>query len=171
MSLKALLVRFFKSFNFDYLRKNYPYAKPSPWEQIGEAWFPFDRIPLNKEITTIVGAKESGKSHSLGAIKKGLSGENISRRDFVGTSNSSPSNIQPLPNGKKLFSSVRKSNQPWTTAAKQTRCDWRFKSSGAITISPNQSPARTSGFRRFRRHLGVCAILPSMPFSMKRWTC
>lgn len=82
MYLKAVLVRFFKSFNFDYLRKNHPDAKPSPWEQIDEAWFPFVRIPLTKDITTIVGANESGKSHSLGAIKKGLSGENISRRDF-----------------------------------------------------------------------------------------
>ena len=82
MFLKAVLVRFFKSFNFDYLRKNHPKAKPSPWEHIGEAWFPFVRIPLTKDITTIVGANESGKSHSLGAIKKGLSGENISRRDF-----------------------------------------------------------------------------------------
>lgn len=82
MYLKAVLVRFFKSFNFDYLRKNHPEAKPSPWEHIGEAWFPFVRIPLTKDITTIVGANESGKSHSLGAIKKGLSGENISRRDF-----------------------------------------------------------------------------------------
>lgn len=82
MYLKAVLVRFFKSFNFDYLRKNHSEAKPLPWENIGEAWFPFVRIPLAKDITTIVGANESGKSHSLGAIKKGLSGENISRRDF-----------------------------------------------------------------------------------------
>ncbi|MHC2065895.1 AAA family ATPase [Bremerella sp. T1] len=82
MYLKAVLVRFFKSFNFDYLRKNHPGAKALPWENVGEAWFPFVRIPLARDITTIVGANESGKSHSLGAIKKGLSGENISRRDF-----------------------------------------------------------------------------------------
>ncbi len=82
MYLKAVLVRFFKSFNFDYLRKNHPTAKALPWEHIGEAWYPFVRIPLTRDITTIVGANESGKSHSLSAIKKGLSGENISRRDF-----------------------------------------------------------------------------------------
>lgn len=82
MYLKAVLVRFFKSFNFDYLRKNHPTAIALPWEHIGEAWYPFVRIPLTKDITTIVGANESGKSHSLSAIKKGLSGQNISRRDF-----------------------------------------------------------------------------------------
>lgn len=82
MYLKMLYVRFFKSFNFDYLRKNHPEAKPLPWERIDEAWFPFVRIPLSKDITTIVGANESGKSHSLSAIKKGLTGSGISRRDF-----------------------------------------------------------------------------------------
>jgi len=82
MYLKAVLARFFKSFNFDYLRKNHSEAKSLPWESIGNTWFPFVRIPLTRDITTIVGANESGKSHSLSAIKKGLSGKNISRRDF-----------------------------------------------------------------------------------------
>ncbi len=82
MYLKAVLVRFFKSFNFDYLRKSHPEAKALPWEHINDAWFPFVRIPLAKDITTIVGANESGKSHSLSAIKKGLSGKDISRLDF-----------------------------------------------------------------------------------------
>ena len=82
MFLKAVLARFFKSFNFDYLRKNHPDAQPLPWEQIGSAWFPFVCIPLARDITTIVGANESGKSHSLSAIIKALSGDNITRRDF-----------------------------------------------------------------------------------------
>lgn len=82
MFVKTVLARFFKSFNFDYLRKNHAGAKPLPWENIGNAWFPFVRIPLAKDITTIVGANESGKSHSLSAIIKALTGEDISRRDF-----------------------------------------------------------------------------------------
>ncbi len=82
MFVKTVLARFFKSFNFDYLRKNHAEAKPLPWENIGNAWFPFVRIPLAKEITTIVGANESGKSHSLSAIIKALTGEGIARRDF-----------------------------------------------------------------------------------------
>ena len=82
MYLKAVLVRFFKSFNFDFLRKHHPNAAQFPWETIDGAWFPFVRIPLMKDITTIVGANESGKSHLLSAIEKGLTGEDIARRDF-----------------------------------------------------------------------------------------
>jgi predicted ATPase len=82
MYLKAVLVRFFKSFNFDFLRKHHPNAIQFPWETIDDAWFPFVRIPLMKDITTIVGANESGKSHLLSAIEKGLTGEGITRRDF-----------------------------------------------------------------------------------------
>jgi len=80
--LKTVLIRFFKSFNYDFLRKHHANAKASPWEDIDGAWFPFVRIPLLKDITTIVGANESGKSHSLSAIEKGLTGDNITRRDF-----------------------------------------------------------------------------------------
>ena len=56
MYLKTVLIRFFKSFNYDFLRKHHANAKPSPWEDIEGAWFPFVRIPLLKDITTIVGA-------------------------------------------------------------------------------------------------------------------
>ena len=82
MYIKEVLVRFFKSFNYDFLRKHHPDAKQQPWESIDGAWFPFVRIPLVKDITTIVGANESGKSHLLAAIEKGLKGVGISRRDF-----------------------------------------------------------------------------------------
>lgn len=82
MYLQAISVRFFKSFNFDFLRKNHPKASPYPWEKIDGAWFPFVKVPLCRDITTIVGANESGKSHLLGAITKGLSGRGITRRDF-----------------------------------------------------------------------------------------
>lgn len=82
MYLKTVLVRFFKSFNYDFLRKHHPNAKPDPWELIDGAWFPFVRIPLMNDITTVVGANESGKSHLLSAIEKGLTGASISRRDF-----------------------------------------------------------------------------------------
>jgi hypothetical protein len=82
MYIKSVLVRFFKSFNFDFLRKNHPQASELPWESIDGAWFPFVRVPLMRDITTVVGANESGKSHLLVAIEKGLSGKNIKRRDF-----------------------------------------------------------------------------------------
>jgi predicted ATPase len=80
--LKTVYVRFYKSFNFDYLRKHHQDAKPLPWEMIGSMWYPFARIPIDPAITTVVGANESGKSHLLSAIEKGLSGEGIEREDF-----------------------------------------------------------------------------------------
>jgi predicted ATPase len=82
MYLKTVLIRFFKSFNYDFLRKNHPSAKPEPWEDLDGTWFPFVGIPMMADITTIVGANESGKSHLLGAIEKGLTGGKIQRRDF-----------------------------------------------------------------------------------------
>lgn len=82
MFLSAVLTRFFKSFNYDYLRKHHAKAKPLPWEEINGAWFPYVRVPLARDITTVVGANESGKSQLLSAIKKALSGERISRSDF-----------------------------------------------------------------------------------------
>jgi predicted ATPase len=82
MHLSAVLIRFFKSFNYDFLRKHHAEAKSHPWEKIDEAWFPFVRVPLVRDITTVVGANESGKSHLLDAIEKGLLGKDITRRDF-----------------------------------------------------------------------------------------
>lgn len=82
MHLSAVHLRFYKSFNYDYLRKNDPQALPKPWEKIGEAWYPFVRLALDRHITTVVGANESGKSHLLSAIEKGLSAKDVPRGDF-----------------------------------------------------------------------------------------
>ena len=86
MKLKNVYIRFYKSFNFDYLRKFHEKVKPFPWDIIssidGELFYPFIRIPMNEEVTTVVGANESGKSHLLSAIEKGISGQGIAREDF-----------------------------------------------------------------------------------------
>ncbi len=82
MLLKVLYVRFYKSFNYDYLRRHHPSAKPLPWEIVDDKWFPFVRVPIEPRITTIVGANESGKSHLLRAIEKGIDGKNINREDI-----------------------------------------------------------------------------------------
>ncbi len=50
MYLKTVLIRFFKSFNYDFLRKHHPNAQPDPWELIDGAWFPFVRVPLMNDI-------------------------------------------------------------------------------------------------------------------------
>ena len=77
--LKTLYVRFYKSFNYDYLRKSHVDAVPDPWDKVGDTdlFFPFIRVPLEPDITTVVGANESGKSQLLGAIKSLLTGEDI----------------------------------------------------------------------------------------------
>lgn len=84
MYLKAVFIRFYKSFNFDYLRKYDAKVRThQDWENVdGTLWYPYVRIPIDERITTVVGANESGKTHLLTAIEKGLSGEDIARDDF-----------------------------------------------------------------------------------------
>ncbi len=82
MKLKSVFIRFFKSFNFDSLRKSHQDFKPKPWDSYGADLYPYIRIPIDSEITTIVGANESGKSHLLRAIKKGITGSGFSQRDL-----------------------------------------------------------------------------------------
>lgn len=85
MRLKTLYIRFYKSFNYDYLRKSHPDATADPWDVLpgdDARFFPFVRIPLEPGITTVVGANESGKSQLLSAIKCLLTGEGIAQRDF-----------------------------------------------------------------------------------------
>jgi predicted ATP-dependent endonuclease of OLD family len=86
MLLKTLFLRFYKSFNYDYLKRYSDKDKVQyPWEFIDnnpEKWYPYVEIQIDKKVTTIVGANESGKTHILDAIKKGISGEEISYEDF-----------------------------------------------------------------------------------------
>lgn len=82
--MKTLYVRFFRSFNYDYLRKSDLRSVPDPWDLIGDEnrFYPFVRIPMERDITTVVGANESGKSQLLTAIRCLLTGEDITAEDF-----------------------------------------------------------------------------------------
>jgi AAA15 family ATPase/GTPase len=80
--LRTFFVRFNKSFNYDYLRKVHEHAAKDPWEDLDGKWYPHVRVPLDPAVTTIVGANETGKSHLLSAIKKGIEGKGILREDF-----------------------------------------------------------------------------------------
>jgi predicted ATP-dependent endonuclease of OLD family len=90
MRLKSVFVRFYKSFNYDYIRKiKSDKGKAKPWEMLDNNFYPFVEVPIDPKITTIVGANESGKSHLLTAIEKGMTGRSghcndpeISRKDF-----------------------------------------------------------------------------------------
>lgn len=84
MKIASVLLRWYKSFNVNYM--NYPDRRagvsPRPWNRLGrlgddEDSFPFIEIPLEDDITTVVGANESGKSHLLSAISKVLTGKGI----------------------------------------------------------------------------------------------
>ncbi|GLX95528.1 AAA family ATPase [Herbidospora sp. NBRC 101105] len=84
MIIAAVLIRFFRSFNFDYLRKAHDGFVPDPWDVLesNDLQYPFVRVPLESSVTTVVGANESGKSQLLSAIKCALTGAGIKRGDF-----------------------------------------------------------------------------------------
>lgn len=83
MRLETIYVRFFRSLNYDYLRKARSDYAPDPWDATPQGSpYPFVRLRLEPDITTIVGANESGKSQLLAAIKAGLTGDEIERGDF-----------------------------------------------------------------------------------------
>lgn len=80
MRLATVYARFFRSLNYDYLRKSHPDYQPDPWDATPSGLdYPFVRVRLEQDITTVVGANESGKSQLLDAIKCGLTGEGIER--------------------------------------------------------------------------------------------
>src|SRR5205814_3717389 len=84
MFISAVYIRFFRSFNFDYLRKAHSQFAPDPWDVLEPdgLQYPFVRVPLEDRVTTAVGANESGKSQLLSAIKHALTGLGIERGHF-----------------------------------------------------------------------------------------
>jgi hypothetical protein len=84
MFIATVYIRFFRSFNFDYLRKAHDRFVPDPWDLLEPdgLQYPFVRVPLEDGVTTVVGANESGKSQLLSAIKCALTGQGIERGDF-----------------------------------------------------------------------------------------
>jgi hypothetical protein len=83
MLLTKVLVRFYRSFNFDHEYKSDPRSAVREWETIpDEGWFPFVEVDIDDVITAVVGANESGKSHLIGATKRGLTGLQIDSSDF-----------------------------------------------------------------------------------------
>lgn len=91
MRLDSIFIRFYKSFNVDYMRQHNSKVQKKPWEIIKtddtEMWYPYIQVPIDSKITAVVGANESGKSHLLSAIEKAIKGhdykgELIGSRDF-----------------------------------------------------------------------------------------
>lgn len=82
MRLTRVYIRHYKSFNFDYERKAVPKATEEPWEVDESGWQPFVEVPLEDDITAVVGANESGKSHLLDAIEILLGARTYGQNDF-----------------------------------------------------------------------------------------
>lgn len=101
MRVRQIWIRFYKSFNFDYELKATPRAKPVPWQQTADGWMPHVRIPIEPDITAVVGANESGKTHLLDAIKIVLTGDDLLQRDFCRSST-----LFSVEHGSRLYPEV-----------------------------------------------------------------
>jgi hypothetical protein len=89
MRLTAVLLRWYKSFNISYRSENAPRveAQKRPWNALDVGAilandYPFIEIPLEDDISTIVGGNESGKSHLISAISKVLRGLGVHDEKF-----------------------------------------------------------------------------------------
>lgn len=117
MKLKKVLLRWYKSFHLNY-RQQFDRGENEvfrPWNDLtpsysGESRFPFIEIPIETDITTVVGANESGKSHLLNAIRKVIKGTGIdggspfSRTDLCHYAGIRSINVEAWPNIGLLFS-------------------------------------------------------------------
>lgn len=83
MLLRTAYVRFYRAFNYDYLRKSHPRSEPSPWDVMEDgSFYPYIRIDIDPELTCVVGANESGKSQLLQAIEVALGQDAATAADF-----------------------------------------------------------------------------------------
>ncbi len=86
MYASAILLRWYKSFNINYLGYDDRQASVllRPWNSLSSpssTAYRFIEIPLKQDITTIVGANESGKSHLLSALRKVVTGIGVPEGD------------------------------------------------------------------------------------------
>lgn len=77
MRASKVLLRWYRSFNTRYHGYDEGNGQLLPWDSYRGQPFPFVEIPLDRHITTIVGANESGKSHLLSAVAKVFTGHGI----------------------------------------------------------------------------------------------
>lgn len=82
MIISDVYVRFYRAFNFDYLRKEHDGFVPDAWDGFDGGHYPYVRIPLDERITCVVGANESGKSQLLNAVEHALGQRPTDPADF-----------------------------------------------------------------------------------------
>ncbi|WP_207397527.1 AAA family ATPase [Bremerella alba] len=117
MKLKKVLLRWYKSFHLNY-REQFDRGENEsfrPWNELtpsyaGDSKFPFIEIPIEPDVTTVVGANESGKSHLLNAINKVIKGSGVdgispfSKTDLCHYAGIRRINVEAWPNIGLLFS-------------------------------------------------------------------
>ena len=108
MILRTAYVRFYRAFNFDYLRKHRPDAQPDHWDLMEDGTFyPYIRLDIDVALTCVVGANESGKSQLLDAIECALGQREPSTADFCRYSDHfTVAEAMKLPNFGLHFESV-----------------------------------------------------------------
>lgn len=82
MRVAAIYARFYRAFNYDYLRKAHEGFDPDPWDKMEGEDYPYIRIPMDPEMTCVVGANESGKSQLLDIVEQSLMARNLDEADF-----------------------------------------------------------------------------------------
>ncbi|MCY3921207.1 MAG: AAA family ATPase, partial [Chloroflexi bacterium] len=83
MRLATAYVRFYRAFNYDFLRKAHSNFSPDPWDAFEDGTdYPYIKIPIDSKLTCIVGANESGKSQLLDIIECALGETQPDSSDF-----------------------------------------------------------------------------------------
>jgi predicted ATPase len=111
VKLTKILLRWYKSFHLNYrgVSEKGETTAYRPWNRLSPKYasqdeFPFIEIPIEPDISTIVGGNESGKSHLLNAVTKvitgyGLSGkESFERTDLCHYAGVRTRNVEAWPN-------------------------------------------------------------------------
>lgn len=83
MRLETIYARFFRSLNYDYIRRFSDGYTRDPWDETPSGTlYPFVKLRLEKAITTVVGGNESGKSQMVEAVIAALTGDGYEKSDF-----------------------------------------------------------------------------------------
>jgi len=150
MKASKVLLRWYKSFNVNYTQyADYGVKTVArPWNTLllpdaTESDLPFIEITLERDVTTVVGANESGKSHLLSAISKVVTGKGLeeidrkarsfSRTDLCHYSSIRSKNADAWPNIGLEFSDLTADDATRLGAAITNR-SWQPKEGGRFTL-------------------------------------
>ena len=83
MILKTVYIRFYRAFNYHYIRALDSRVDHHHWDKMeGDTPYPYVELDIDQELTAVVGANESGKTQLLKAIEFALGIETPTSTDF-----------------------------------------------------------------------------------------